>query len=177
MNPFTAAIWQTTSLPTTRRPTSPGPCGPWRPPMPGAPPLLVLPEMFLTGYLIRDRLEELAEPVPDGPSLLVLREKARALSLGLVVGLPVAHPGGKPYNALVMIDRDGSVAGVQGKTHFFGGGEKMFDPGPTLRAFDTSFGRMGLLVCYDGEFPETARSPGLGRGQTHLHGGGQHDPL
>lgn len=60
-----------------------------------------------------------------------------------------------------MIDRDGSVAGLQGKTHFFGGEEKMFDPGPTLRAFDTSFGRMGLLVCYDGEFPETARSLAL----------------
>ncbi len=120
--------------------------------------LLVLPEMFLTGYLIRDRLEELAEPVPDGPSLLVPREKARALSLGLVVGLPVAHPGGKPYNA-PGDDRPGRFRGRRpGKTHFFGGEEKMFDPGPTLRAFDTSFGRMGLLVCYDGEFPETARS-------------------
>ena len=69
-------------------------------------------EMFLTGYLIRDQLAQLAEAVPDGPALTALREKARALSLGLVVGMPVANPGGKPYNALVMVDRDGSVAGA-----------------------------------------------------------------
>lgn len=37
----------------------------------------------------------------------------------------------------------------------------MFAPGTSLRAFDTSFGRMGILVCYDGEFPETARSLAL----------------
>ena len=161
MNPFTAAVWQTTSLPYDKEANLARALRAMEAAHARGASLLVLPEMFLTGYLIRDRLEELAEPVPDGPSLLVLREKARALSLGLVVGLPVAHPGGKPYNALVMIDRDGSVAGVQGKTHFFGGEEKMFDPGPTLRAFDTSFGRMGLLVCYDGEFPETARSLAL----------------
>lgn len=161
MNPFTAAIWQTTSLPYDKEANLARVLRAMEAAHARGASLLVLPEMFLTGYLIRDRLEELAEPAPDGPSLLVLREKARALSLGLVVGLPVAHPGGKPYNALVMIDRDGSVAGLQGKTHFFGGEEKMFDPGPTLRAFDTSFGRMGLLVCYDGEFPETARSLAL----------------
>ena len=131
MNPFTAAVWQTTSLPYDKEANLARALRAMEAAHARGASLLVLPEMFLTGYLIRDRLEELAEPVPDGPSLLVLREKARALSLGLVVGLPVAHPGGKPYNALVMIDRDGSVAGVQGKTHFFGGEEKMFDPGPT----------------------------------------------
>ena len=78
--------------------------------------LLVSPEMFLTGYLIRDRLEELAEPVPDGPSLLVPPGKGpRPLpgpGGGPACGPP---PAASPYNALVMIDRDGSVAGVQGK--------------------------------------------------------------
>lgn len=77
------------------------------------------------------------------------------------MGMPLANPGGKPYNAVVMIDRDGTPAGFQAKTHFFGGEEKMFAPGTSLRAFDTSFGRMGILVCYDGEFPETARSLAL----------------
>lgn len=161
MSSFTAAVWQTTSRPYDKAGNLARALRAMEEAHALGVSLLVLPEMFLTGYLIRDQLAQLAEAVPDGPALTALREKARALSLGLVVGMPVANPGGKPYNALVMVDRDGSVAGVQGKTHFFGGEEKMFDPGPTLRAFDTSFGRMGLLVCYDGEFPETARTLAL----------------
>ena len=124
--------------------------------------LLLLPEMFLTGYLVRDRLARLTEDVPDGPAVSALREKAKALSLGLVIGMPVRNPDGdRPYNAIVMIDRDGSVPMVACKTHMFGGEEKMFTPGDSLRAFDTTFGRMGILVCYDGEFPETARTLAL----------------
>ncbi len=123
--------------------------------------LILFPEMFLTGYLIRDRLAELTEPLPDGPAVSALRARARALSMGLVIGMPVENPGAPPYNAMVMIDRDGSIRHVAAKTHMFGGEEKMFTPGQQLRAFDTSFGRMGILVCYDGEFPETARTLAL----------------
>lgn len=123
--------------------------------------LILFPEMFLTGYLIRNKLEELSESLEDGPALAALSAKAKALSMGVLMGLPLKNPTGKPYNAIVMIDRDGTIAGVQAKTHFFGGEEKMFSPGEALQAFDTSFGRMGILVCYDGEFPETARSLAL----------------
>lgn len=83
MNPFTAAIWQTTSLPYDKEANLARALRAMEAAHARGASLLVLPEMFLTGYLIRDRLEELAEPVPDGPSLLVLREKARALSLAL----------------------------------------------------------------------------------------------
>ncbi len=131
--------------------------------------LIVFPEMFLTGYLIRDRLEELTETLPDGPAVSVLREKARALSMAVIMGMPVSNPGGRPYNAMVMIDRDGSVVHAAPKTHMFGGEEKMFTPGEELRAFDTSFGRMGILVCYDGEFPETARTLALDGAKLLVH--------
>ena len=123
--------------------------------------LIVFPEMYLTGYLIKDRLAELTETLPDGPAVAALREKARALSLAVIMGMPVARPEGKPWNAMVMLDRDGSIVHVAPKTHMFGGEEKMFTRGSELRAFDTSFGRMGILVCYDGEFPETARTLAL----------------
>ena len=124
--------------------------------------LLLLPEMFLTGYLVRDRLAELTEALPDGPAVTALRNRAQARSLALIVGMPVENPdGGRPYNAMVMIDRDGSIPAVACKTHMFGGEEKMFTPGDSLKAFDTTLGRMGILVCYDGEFPETARTLAL----------------
>lgn len=124
--------------------------------------LILFPEMFLTGYMIRDKLAELAEALEDGPAVSALRAKARDLSMGVVVGLPVLdQEGGKPHNSVIFIDRDGTIAGAAHKTHMFGGEEKMFDPGNQIRAFDTSFGRVGILVCYDGEFPETARSLAL----------------
>lgn len=124
--------------------------------------LILFPEMFLTGYMIRDKLAELAEALEDGPAVSALRARARELSMGVVVGLPVADaPGDKPHNSVVFIDRDGSLPGLAHKTHMFGGEEKMFTPGTEHKSFDTSFGRVGILVCYDGEFPETARSLAL----------------
>ncbi len=124
--------------------------------------LILFPEMFLTGYLIKDKLAELAEDLETGESLAVLKAKAKELNMGVVIGLPaITDPNGKPHNTVVMIDRDGTIAGAAHKTHMFGGEEKMFDPGDSHKAFDTSFGRMGILVCYDGEFPETARSLAL----------------
>ena len=96
MNPFTAAVWQTTSLPYDKEANLARALRAMEAAHARGASLLVLPEMFLTGYLIRDRLEELAEPVPDGPSLLVLREKARALSLGLVVACLWPTPAASP---------------------------------------------------------------------------------
>lgn len=161
MSPFTACIVQTTSLPYDKPANLARALEAMETAAAQGAGLILFPEMFLTGYLIRDKLAELAEDLAQGPALGVLRERAKALSLGVVMGMPLKHPGGKPYNAVVMLDRDGTIAGVQAKTHFFGGEEKMFDPGTSLKAFDTSFGRMGILVCYDGEFPETARTLAL----------------
>jgi predicted amidohydrolase len=123
--------------------------------------LILFPEMFLTGYLIKKQLPELTESLVTGQALAVLRAKAKELSLAVLMGMPTANPGGKPRNSMVFIDRDGTIPGAAHKTHLFGGEEKMFDPGDSLGAFDTTLGRVGVLVCYDGEFPETARTLAL----------------
>ncbi|MDY3014684.1 MAG: carbon-nitrogen hydrolase family protein [Evtepia sp.] len=160
--PFTACIVQTLSLPYEKEENLRRALTAMETAHAQGASLILFPEMFLTGYLIKDRLAELTEDLAQGQALARLREKAKALSMGVVMGMPVANPdGGKPYNSIVMIDRDGSIAGVSHKTHFFGGEEKMFTAGQELKAFDTSFGRMGILVCYDGEFPETARTLAL----------------
>ena len=161
MTPFKTCIVQTTSLPYDKQANLDRALQAMETAAGQGASLILFPEMFLTGYLIKDKLAELAESLEDGPGLTVLRRKAQELSMGVVIGTPLLNPGGKPYNAVVMIDRDGSIPGFQAKTHFFGGEEKMFDPGTSLKAFDTSFGRMGILVCYDGEFPETARTLAL----------------
>ena len=140
MTPFKACIVQTTSLPYDKQANLDRALRAMETAAGQGASLILFPEMFLTGYLIKDKLSELAESLEDGPALTVLRRKAQELSMGVVIG---------------------SIPGFQAKTHFFGGEEKMFDPGASLKAFDTSFGRMGILVCYDGEFPETARTLAL----------------
>ena len=91
MSPLPPASSRPPPCPMTSRATWTGPCAPWRPPPPGRVPDS-LPEMFLTGYLIRDQLAQLAEPTPNGPALTVLGQKAKALSLGGGHG----HALGKP---------------------------------------------------------------------------------
>ena len=161
MSPFTACIVQTVSHPYDKEGNLRRALLAMEDARAKGASLILFPEMYLTGYLIRYRLAELAEPL-EGPSVAALRARATELGLAVVLGLPLADPeGGKPANALLFIDRDGSVPGVARKTHMFGGEEKMFAPGGELRAFDTSLGRVGLMVCYDGEFPETARTLAL----------------
>ena len=144
MPPFTACVVQTPSYPYDKAGNLQRALDTMETAAAQGASLILFPEMFLTGYLIRNKLEELSESLEDGPALAALSAKAKALSMGVLMGLPLKNPTGKPYNAIVMIDRDGTIAGVQAKTHFFGGEEKMFSPGEALQAFDTSFGRMGI---------------------------------
>lgn len=162
MTPFTACIVQTTSGPYDKEGNLNRAFRAMEEARAKGASLILFPEMFLTGYLIRDRLAELAETLESGPAVAALKAKAKELDMAVVVGLPVLdREGGKPHNSVIFIDRDGTIAGAAHKTHMFGGEEKMFDPGNQHKAFDTSFGRVGILVCYDGEFPETARSLAL----------------
>lgn len=162
MPPFTACIVQTTSHPYDKTANLQRAFAAMEEARAEGAALILFPEMFLTGYLVRDKLAQLAEPLDGGEAIAALQQKARQLQMGVVIGLPVLLPGAeKPCNTVLMIDRDGTIPGVSHKTHMFGGEEVMFQPGQAHRAFDTSFGRMGILVCFDGEFPETARTLAL----------------
>jgi N-carbamoylputrescine amidase len=104
---------------------------------------------------------DLAEPVP-GPT--TRRMAALAAELGVVLIVPVfeRRAAGVYHNSAVVIDRDGSKTGHYRKMHIPddpGFHEKFyFAPGDTgFRAFDTSAGRIGVLICWDQWFPEAAR--------------------
>lgn len=120
--------------------------------------VLVCPEMSLTGYLLGpQRIADLAEPA-DGPLLRAVAEVARRHGIAIVCGWPCATAG-RPHNAVAFVGADGSLLDVYAKTHLFGDADRArFTPGPAL---PTVFGyrgwRLGLLVCYDVEFPETVR--------------------
>lgn len=121
--------------------------------------LLVCPEMFLTGYDIgADAVRRLAEP-GDGPSSRMVAEIARRHRIAIAWGHPERAGDGRIHNAARLCGPDGAwLAGCR-KTHLFGALDRgMFSAGSGDEALATLHGwRIGLAICYDIEFPETAR--------------------
>jgi beta-ureidopropionase len=107
-----------------------------------------------------------AEP-EDGPTVTRMREVAREHGVVLVVPWYEEEQPGVYYNTACVIERDGSIVGKYRKTHIPQVGpcfwEKFyFKPGNLgYPVWDTSVGRIGLIICYDRHFPEVARELGL----------------
>jgi predicted amidohydrolase len=125
--------------------------------------LLVLPELFLTGYNIgAAALNALAEKV-DGPSAARAGEIARACGLAVLYGYPERGADGKLYNSALLLGPDGERLANYRKTHLFGADERAtYTPGdePFVLA-DVGGMRVGILICYDVEFPELTRGLAL----------------
>lgn len=125
--------------------------------------LLVCPEMSLTGYQIgAAAVAALAEPA-DGPLAQAVASIAQRHRIAIVYGYPERNTGGQAYNAVQFIGTDGQRIANYRKTHLFGDIDRaQFSPGPQAPAvFDWNGWRLGLLICYDIEFPEPARSLAL----------------
>ena len=121
--------------------------------------VLVTPEMFTSGYgLTPGQVSELAEK-PGGPTDTAVAQIAQRHGLAIVYGHPESAPGERPYNAAALVGPDGVVRGRHRKVHLFGDVDRsLFAPNaerPT--AFDFDGSRVGVLICYDVEFPEAAR--------------------
>ena len=126
--------------------------------------LIVLPESATTGFTPdcpTERLWELVSELP-GPVVEPLRAVARELGIHLVAG--TYERGPTPdivYNSSVLIDPAGEILGVYRKTHPFcseivtGGG--WVTPGDTVTVCDTALGRIGMIICFDGDYPELSR--------------------
>ena len=130
--------------------------------------VVCLPELFQTQYFCQREdaaLFDLAEPVP-GPTTVQLSEVAKRLHVVLVASLFEKRAAGVYHNTAVVLDTDGSLRGLYRKMHipddplYY---EKYyFTPGDLgFRAFDTGFGRIGALVCWDQWYPEGARLTAL----------------
>ena len=114
------------------------------------------PELTLTGYAVR-RFRELAEP-PDGP--LCSRLVNAAAELGVVLGFgAVLAVGDDIFNAYVVAGRHG--AALFGKFHRWWLGDSDFTPWPRPSVLPLRDFTLGVMVCFDGRFPETARTLAL----------------
>jgi len=125
--------------------------------------LLVTPEMFLTGYAIgADRVAALAEPA-DGPLAQVVAALAQRHGIAIVYGYPEDNPNSKPFNAAQAIAADGRRLMNYRKAHLFGDLDRaQFSAGDTAsQVFEWCGWVLGLLICYDVEFPEAVRGLAL----------------
>ncbi|MFI8436527.1 carbon-nitrogen hydrolase family protein [Streptomyces sp. NPDC079020] len=123
--------------------------------------LLVCPELFLTGYAIGDAVPRLAEPA-DGPGARAVADIAVRHGIAVLYGYP-ERADELIYNAAQLIGPDGTPLANYRKTHLFGGFEQeWFTPGeqPVVQA-ELDGVRIGLLICYDVEFPENVRAHAL----------------
>ncbi|MBJ3764593.1 FAD-dependent oxidoreductase [Maribius pontilimi] len=124
--------------------------------------LLVCPEMYLTGYAIGPGpISALAEP-RDGPLMDKVRIIARDAGIAILTGFP-ERDGSAIYNTAVLIGADGSEIAHYRKTHLFGDVDcTQFAAGPTPPpVVDFAGLKVGLLICYDVEFPENVRGLAL----------------
>ena len=132
--------------------------------------LIVLPELATTGYMLgsRERAFELAEPVPGGKSFEVLRELASRLNAAIVTGM-AERDGQKVYNSALAVLPDGTYH-VYRKTHLFFEEKELFDPGDTgFFVFDFRGVKIGMMICFDWIFPESARELALQGAQIIAH--------
>jgi len=120
--------------------------------------LFCLPELFSTGYKLGKNFVRIAEDIP-GRTSSRLCDIARNYGIYIVGG--IAEKGDKSdvvYNTTVIISPGGELLGKYRKIHLAGELERsVFTPGRKMSIFDTPFGRVGALVCYDQVFPELAR--------------------
>jgi predicted amidohydrolase len=126
--------------------------------------LVIFPETVTTGYETNLDANELWDLVDEAPGRITHAIQAAAKDLGVHVVWPSYRRGGGRgivYNSAILIGPDGEIIGIYDKTHpapwerTDGGG--WVEVGTRADVFNTSLGDIGMIICYDGDFPELSR--------------------
>ncbi|MFZ5351241.1 MAG: carbon-nitrogen hydrolase family protein [Bacillota bacterium] len=126
--------------------------------------LVVFPETVTTGFTPNMPVEEFYDIIGSVPGYETEEVSKAAKKLGVHVVLPMYEKGVEKntiYNSSVLIDDNGDILGIYRKTHPFpterkeGGG--WTTPGTEAPVIDTRLGKIGMIICYDGDFPELSR--------------------
>ncbi len=150
--------------------------------------LYVLPELFNTGYNFADKreVEQLSEPLA-GKTFDSVAEFARTKSCYVVYGFAEQttkpgsrtpnreprtdnqEPGTTDYNSAALVG-PGGIVGLYRKVHLYNRENLFFAPGDLgFPVFELPFGKIGIMICYDWIYPESARSLALGGAQLIAH--------
>ena len=138
--------------------------------------VILLPELFERPYFCQERRYEyyaFAKPVLENDAVRHFLSVAKELEVVIPVSF-YEKDGCTLYNSVAMVDADGSLMGVYRKTHIPDDNyyqEKFyFTPGNTgFRVWDTRYGKIGVGICWDQWFPETARCLALAGAEMILY--------
>ncbi|HUC26892.1 MAG TPA: nitrilase-related carbon-nitrogen hydrolase [Streptosporangiaceae bacterium] len=125
--------------------------------------LVVLPELSDSGYVFSDAGEarSLASSAASGTTLRLWRSLAAGHHLTIAGGFCELGPDGNLYNSAAIVDASGTRA-VYRKAHLWDAEKKVFTPGDDAPpVVELPFGNVGLMICYDLEFPEWVRLTAL----------------
>jgi predicted amidohydrolase len=120
--------------------------------------LMVLPELFNTGYqfLSKEEAQSLAEEIPLGKTCQAMIDFAKRKGGFLVFGM-AERDGDHIYNGSAVVGPEGFI-GKYRKTHLFSEEKDCFDPGDSgFQVFDLGPAKIGVMICFDWWFPESAR--------------------
>lgn len=126
--------------------------------------IILLPELFERQYFCQERVYDyysFAKPVETNDAVVHFKKVAAELNVVLPISF-YEQDGNVLYNSVAFIDNHGEVLGIYRKTHIpddhFYQEKFYFTPGNTgFKVFDTEFGKVGIGICWDQWFPETAR--------------------
>ncbi|MBN1553006.1 acyltransferase [bacterium] len=151
-NPEANLMWVESKLPQT-------PCE-----------MMVLPEFFNTGYLFTDKseVEKFSETIPEGCTFKRLLELAKKTQTHIIAGLPEKDDDCF-FNTAICLHPDSSWHKYR-KTHLFDREKLFFSPGDTgFEVFTINRVKIGMMICFDWLFPESARTLALKGAQVLAH--------
>lgn len=131
---------------------------------------IILPsELFERQYFCQERrydYYEYAKPLNENDAVKYMQKLAKELSVVIPVSFYEAGDNRQLFNTVAVIDADGSILGIYRKTHIpddhYYQEKFYFTPGDTgFKAFKTKYGTIGVGICWDQWFPETARGMAL----------------
>lgn len=119
--------------------------------------LVVFPETHLMGFPTAENIAAVAEPL-DGPTVQAVQRAARERDVAVAIGI-AENDAGTYYNTTLLITPEG-IALTYRKTHLWASDRGIFTPGDRYATCLYKGVRVGLLICFDIEFPESARALG-----------------
>ncbi|MFT8330697.1 MAG: nitrilase family protein [Bifidobacterium psychraerophilum] len=125
--------------------------------------LVVFPELCTSGYMFSSRSEAYAYAQPaNGETYRIIQELCSQLGVYVVYGFPERSEGNALYNSAALVGPTG-LLGVYRKNHLWNEEALYFEPGDKgFPVVNTEIGKLSMLICYDGWFPESFRECALG---------------
>ncbi len=120
--------------------------------------LIVLPELWTTGYYLSKNAFEILAETREGKTVSVMQEEAKKAKASIICPFVEKGKEGKLHISVALIDHEGQLRGIVRKSLLWGREAKIFTPGEIqYPVFNTNVGKIGILICYEMEFPEPSR--------------------